>query len=176
MNWSLKLLRPVCAVLAALLLPEAPARAAAPSQLLNKSVFVSFNIAVPSQGSDGSSHNSSRISERVIYISSQGRVFTRVTRKAGRNSEMKEAGPETARLNFVGNSLVGVMQMISGASQLTVSFDPSFQSCTAKVIAGGENGKAIVYKGLNGVTYTATGKAQISGESCSIRDGNALAD
>ena len=151
-----------------------PAANAAPPQLLNKTVFVSFSISVPAKGADGSILTGSRNSQRVIYISSAGRVFARATRQEGRgNSETKEAGPETATVSIAGNKIVG--EFPSGAAQLTVDFDPSFQSCTAQVFAGGESGKPIVFKGLNGVMYTATGKLQFSNASCSIREGNALA-
>ena len=78
-------------------------------------------------------------------------------------------------MRISGNSLVGVMVMPSGASQLTVNFDPSGSSCTAQVVMGAERGKPIVYKGLDGKTYTQTGPAQISGVSCSVRAGNAFA-
>jgi hypothetical protein len=161
--------------LLALALPATTANAA-PAQLLNKTVFISFSVAVPAKGADGSTLSGARNSQRVIYISSAGRVFARASRQAGRSSETKEAGPEATTVRIAGNSLVGVMKYPSGASQLTVSFDPSFQSCTAQILTGGESGKPIVFKGLNGVMYTATGKMQFSGISCSIKDGNALAD
>jgi hypothetical protein len=153
-----------------------PAANAAPPQLLNKTVFVSFSISVPAKGAGGSILTGSRNSQRVIYISSAGRVFARATRQEGRgNSETKEAGPETVTVGVAGNKIVGGMKLPSGAAQLTVDFDPSFQSRTAQVFAGGESGKPIVFKGLNGVMYTATGKMQFSNASCSIREGNALA-
>ena len=78
-------------------------------------------------------------------------------------------------MRISGNSIVGVLPFPSGASQLTVNFDPSFSSCTAQVIMGAEKGKPIVYKGLNGMTYTQTGPAQVSGVSCSVRAGNPFA-
>ena len=61
---------------------------------------------------------------------------------------------------------------VSGAGQLVVSFDSSFQSCTASVTLGRESGKAFKFKGLNGKTFTATGTPTVSTPSCSIREGN----
>ena len=151
---------------------------AAPQQLVNKTINVSFSVSTPAKGSDGSTRVASRQVTRMIYISSQGRLFMKVMRSAGRNSETKERGPEDAgkgSIRFVGNRLVGVLPFISGANQLTISFDPSFQSCTAEMIAGGEGNKPRVWKGINGVTYTATGKTSVSGVSCSIQQGNAFA-
>lgn len=149
---------------------------AAPAQLLNKTVLVSFSVAIPSKGSDGSVMNNPRSIQRTIYISSQGRVFVRSARAVGRNRDSQERGPAENSMRFAGNSLVGVVQFISGASQMTISFDPSFASCAANVLTGADGGKAIKFKGLDGIEYTATGKPQVSGVSCSIRDGNALAD
>lgn len=149
---------------------------AAPSQLLNKTIVVSFGVSAPAKGADGSTLTGTRSSQRTIYVSSQGRIFARANRQAGRNSEQKEMGPEATTIRFSGSSLVGVMKFPSGASQLTINFDSSFQSCTASVIAGGEDGKPIIFKGLNGVMYTTTGKMQFSAVSCAIRNGNAFSE
>ena len=171
---SNKSLAAICTGLAAA--GFASTASAAPRQLLNKTVTVSYSVSAPARGADGSTLNGSRSSTRTIYISNQGRIFARVNRYTGRTSQQKEAGPETSTLRFAGNSLVGVLKFESGASLLTISFDSSFQSCTAELIAGGENGKPIVFKGMNGVMYTTTGKMQFSGVSCSIREGNPFAE
>jgi hypothetical protein len=153
----------------------AAAAEAAPAGMLNKSVTISMSITIPARAEDGTSQANARAITRTIYISSQGRVFARADRRVGKNSQTVERGPGEASLRISGNSLVGVLPFASGASQLTVNFDPSFSSCTAQVIMGAESGKPIVYKGLNGKTYTQTGRAQVSGVSCSVRQGNAFA-
>ncbi len=157
-----------------------PASAQAPKQLHNKSIFTSTTISIPGRGSDGSTSDRPRSIERVIYISSAGRVFAKVTRSVGKNQQQKERGPEASGggggLRFAGNRLTGVLQFQSGASLMNIDFDPSFQSCTVSVIMGRDSGKPIVWKGLNGVTYTSTGAPVIGGHSCSIREGNALAN
>jgi hypothetical protein len=58
---------------------------------------------------------------------------------------------------------------------MTISFDPSYQSCTADLIVGADGDKPRVFKGLNGQTLIGTGKPVVSGISCTIRDGNAFA-
>jgi hypothetical protein len=153
----------------------AAAAHAAPQQLLNKSVTVSLSITIPARGSDGSTQANPRAITRTFYISGQGRVFARADRRVGGRSETTEQGPGEGNARISGNSLVGVMTLPSGASQLTVNFDPSGSSCTAQVIMGAERGKPIVYKGLDGKTYTQTGPAQVSGVSCAVRAGNAFA-
>jgi hypothetical protein len=145
---------------------------AAPEGMLNKTVSIAFTITIPARGADGSTQANPRAITRTIYISSQGRVFVRASRRVGNNSATAERGPGESGLRVSGNSLVGVFVFPSGASQLTVNFDASFSSCTAQIILGAEKGKPIVYKGINGVTYTQTGPAQVSGVSCSVRAGN----
>jgi hypothetical protein len=151
---------------------------AAPPQLLNKTITVSTNVSVPAIGSDGTNMTRSRQKTRMIYVSSQGRLFVRVTQKARREARDKEIGPNEGgtNLHFVGDKLIGNFQFSSGASQLTISFDPSFQNCSADLVIGTEPGKPRVWKSLNGVTLTSTGKSVVTGTSCAIRDGNAFAD
>jgi hypothetical protein len=148
---------------------------AAPEGMLNKSVTISFTITIPARGADGSAQANPRAVTRTLYVSSQGRVFARADRRVGKNSQTVERGPGEAAIRISGNSLTGVLPFPSGASQLTVNFDPSFSNCTAQVIVGAERGKPIVYKGLNGVMYTQTGPVQVSAVSCSVRSGNAFA-
>ena len=151
---------------------------AAPDQLRNKSISVAFSVSIPAKGSNGTTRQNTRQSYRQIYISSQGRVFIKTMKKVKGFSKDREIGPgdgEGGTLRFVGNRMVGVLSFASGASQLSISFDPSFQSCSASVIMGAESGKPIIWKGLDGVMYTSTGKPSVSSPSCSISDGNAFA-
>ena len=166
----------------AILVASLTASHAAPQQLYNKTMLVNMTVTIPGKGSDGSAANLPRSIQRVIYVSSAGRVFSRATRTVGRNQQQKERGPEqnagdaSGSLKFAGNRLVGVLPFRSGATMMNVDFDPSFQSCTVNVVVGRDSGKPIVWTGLNGVTYTSTGAPQVGGLSCSIRDGNALAN
>jgi hypothetical protein len=151
---------------------------AAPSQLLNKSISVSMSVSIPAKSTDGTVSTRQRQISRQIYVSSQGRLFVKIFRRARGGASDSAVGPGEggANLHFAGNKLVGTLAVVSGANQLTISFDPSFQSCTADMIIGTEAGKPRVWKGLNGETFTATGKAVVSGVSCSIRDGNVFAN
>ena len=78
-------------------------------------------------------------------------------------------------LRFEGNKLIGIMQFVSGASQMVITWDSSGGSCNASIMAGRDSGRAIQWKGVNGKTYTATGPVQTSNISCSIAAGNAFA-
>jgi hypothetical protein len=149
---------------------------AAPAALMNKSITVSYATTIPGKKADGSPVSGSRVSVRTIYISSAGRVFARVVRRDGNQSQTKDAAPSDAgnTYRFAGDKLVGVMQFPSGAAQMTISFDAGGQSCSAAIVAGRENGHALKWKGVDGMMREATGAATFSNISCSISPGNAF--
>jgi hypothetical protein len=149
---------------------------AAPAALLNKSITVSYATTIPGKKADGTPVSGSRIATRTVFISSAGRIFARVARRDGNAAETKEAGPGESgnNLRFVGDKLVGVMQFASGASQMTISFDPSGQSCSASIVAGRDSGRTIRWKGVDGTMREATGPVTFSNISCSISPGNAF--
>jgi len=150
---------------------------AAPAELLNKTITISYTTTIPGKSPDGQTISGVRNSVRTVYISSAGRIFARVFRRDRDASATKEAAPgENANtLRFDGNKLVGVMQYVSGASQMVITWDTSGGSCDASILAGRDSGHAIQWKGVNGKTYTATGPVQTSNVSCSIAAGNAFA-
>jgi hypothetical protein len=158
-----------------LLLLSSGLASAAPTQLYGKAISISYSVTANAVAEDGTTSSRPRSVQRTIYISSKGRVFSRSERQAGRNSDTVERGPDATggHFSFQGNRLIGVnTNFISGAGQLVVSFDSSFQSCTASITLGRESGKAFKFKGLNGKTFTATGTPTVSTPSCSIREGN----
>jgi hypothetical protein len=169
----MKAVRTILCLLAAC--AAAPAWAA-PAALLNKSVTVSYAVTIPGKKADGTPVNGTRIATRTVYISSAGRLFGRVARRDGKAAETREAGPGEAgnNLHFVGDKLVGVMQFASGAAQMTVSFDPSGQSCSASIVAGRDNGRPLRWKGVDGTMRESTGPATVSNVTCSILSGNAF--
>src|SRR5262249_12281544 len=130
---------------------------AAPAALLNKSITVSYSTTIPGKTADGRQVTGTRASTRTIYISSAGRIFGRVARRDGNASETKDRAPGENTYRFVGDKLVGVMQFQSGASQMTISFDPSGQSCSASIVAGRDSGRAIRWRMVDGSVREATG-------------------
>ncbi len=162
---------------AAFSLVQSSAIAAAPAALMNKTISTSFTVSIPATGSNGSTRSASRSITKRIYISSAGRVFSETSRRAGGQSERAEKGPDVTAKAFRidGNRLVGVMALGSGASQMVISFDSGFQSCTAQILTGGQGGRPMTWKGMDGVVYTSTGSATTSSPSCSIQTGNAFA-
>jgi hypothetical protein len=165
--------------LAALLLSIGDTWAAgAPAQLYNKAIRVSFTVSVDARAPDGSRSTHPRSVDRVIYVSTKGRVFVRSSRRVGRYSSETERGPAvtSSAFRFSGNRMIGTMPFISGAGQLTVTFNSGFTGCTADAVIGHETGKSFTFKGLNGKTYTALGRPTISQHACSVSDGNPFAN
>jgi hypothetical protein len=138
---------------------------AAPPQLHDKAIVTSVSIAVTARAEDGTSATRPRLIDRTIYVSTKGRLFVRVSRQVGQRNVTRERGPEESAgsFRFQGNTLVGGLSLVSGAAQMTITFDPSFSSCNASVVMGREAGKAMKFKGLDGKTYTVEGKPSRSG-------------
>jgi hypothetical protein len=162
----------------AALLALGPATAlAAPSELLNKTITVSYTTTIPGAAPGGQAISGVRNSVRTVYISSQGRIFARVLRRDRDASATKEAGPgeQGNTFRFEGNKLIGVQSFVSGAAQMVITWDASGQICNATIQSGRDSGRPIQWKGVNGKTFTQTGPVQFSGVSCSIASGNAFA-
>jgi hypothetical protein len=151
---------------------------AAPPQLLDKTIVAAMTVSVNARADDGSFTRGPRHVQRTIYVSSKGRIFVRVARQVGRLSTSRDVAPEESRgaIAFRGSKLVGVLKLPSGAAQMVISFDAAFQSCTLEVLFGREAGRAVKFRGLNGKMYTAEGPFAVSGQSCSVRAGNAFAE
>jgi hypothetical protein len=148
-----------------------------PTALRNKTILVSY-IANANAVSDRGTRSNPRNVAHTIYISSLGRIFTKVDNWHGRDSLTQQGSPEqtAGHYSFDGNRLVGTRKQLGGgASQLVISFDAGFQSCTAAVHQGHESGKPYQYRGLQGELFTATGVPTTSTPTCSIREGNAFA-
>jgi len=74
-----------------MLLPEVSF--AAPAGMLNKTVSVTTEIAIPARADSGQTLTARRSIQKVMYISSAGRVFSRTGRQAGRARETTEVAP-----------------------------------------------------------------------------------
>ena len=167
----------ICSVLLILLGSGFENARAAPAQTLNKTVTVSWSSFVPANCSNGTTNQTARDVTQQIYISTQGRLFAKVAARAGRASKDWSAAPSASgQFRFSGDRLVGTFPQASGAAQMTISFDASYQTCNVAVAHGRESGKPYVWVNLVGATCTATGKATVSSLSCSVSPGNAFAN
>jgi len=149
---------------------------AAPPQLLDKTITVSFTATGIAKSPEGVQKGFNTHVSRIIYVSSAGRLFMRhrATNPRGQ-SRGGDFGPGDGggSFSFQGNRLVGVLPYGTGARQITVTFDPGGSSCSASVIEGGSGG-VIRRKGPDGIMYEITG-ATTSAVSCAIQSGNAFA-
>ena len=152
--------------------------ASAPAQLQNKTITVSWTTSANLTAPDGRQANRSMAVSRIIYVSSQGRVFVRTSRNTGVGSDSTDRGPgETAgTYRFEGGRIVGFNKMFGGANLVSISFDGNFQSCNASVQVGRSAGEGYKTKAPNGQVYAISGTPTYSGVSCSIKSGNPFAE
>ena len=158
-------------------LTDTASGASAPSQLYNKSITVAWGESgVYKRVSDGVNTSPVGKFERIFYISSAGRIFVRGTSSSGRFGGSREAGPEKTSDNvkFEGNSLVGFGVNLGVARRIAATFDAGFSSCTASVTIG-KSGAGTKITGFDGAVYEVISMLP-GASSCSIKDGNALAN
>jgi hypothetical protein len=176
-----RFLSKTCLIATLLATPAASAFADAPQQLYNKTIQIKWSVAVAQTAPDGQKKNVSVAVYHTVYVSSAGRLFERGSRSTKKGTKQSEiapgagvnAGGEATGLHFEGNRLVGATAFAQGARRFVATFDPGFSSCTVSVTFGREAG-GLKRKGVDGVMYTID-STTVSGESCSIRDGNAFA-
>jgi len=156
------------------------AAVAAPRELYNKTISISWAEHTMQKTPDGRTVTPTVMSERIVYVSSAGRVFVRGNRRVdnrrfsgGKQTEAAPGQGGAGTLAFQGNQLVGTAVFSGFARRLTVSFDSGFSSCTANVIYGKSGGPS-TWTSFTGQTHEII-SINVSGTSCSIRDGNAFA-
>jgi hypothetical protein len=157
---------------------------AAPSQLYGKSVIVSWQEdRQQTTGQDAQIRSISASGEFSVYISDAGRPFSRFTmtvssargRRTGTRTNDAVQGEGSARsFNFHGSAMSASMPRGSaGATQVLVTFDGGFQSCSARVVTGKASGAQSTRS-----TSIITGaeveifSVKTSGESCRVQNGN----
>jgi hypothetical protein len=153
---------------------------AAPQQLLNKTVTYSYTNHYKTRSPSGETLEGDDTWTYTVYISSTGRIFQRSFQR-GRMPHDHEPGEtrnvkgQVRRTHFEGNRLVHIVAFASGATRDTVSFDPTFSSCTYEVVFARGSDGSIKFKGRDGKLYENLSHS-FSGYSCSIRDGNSFAN
>lgn len=159
---------------------------AAPSQIYGKSVVVSWNED-RQQRVNGEEivRNVSRSAQFSVYVSSAGKVFSRMGyafsgNRGGLKTGKKDAvsGESSRNVSFTGNSMTMVGGHGSGgARSIHVTFDGGFQGCSAQVVSGKESGassiraKSMVTGEAIEILSIKTGAA-----SCSVKDGNVFGE
>lgn len=166
---------------------EAAPATAAPQQLLDKTVTLSWSAQAVVRDPDGKERQVRNSIKYIIYISSLGRLFEHSSRSLGGRTQGGDVDPNAAKtkigeargLRFEGNRLVAYRGYGggggSGAMRAVATFDSSYSSCTLAVMVGKENGGVIKRQGFDGVVREVL-SVEISGASCSIQNGNAFAN
>lgn len=170
-------LRSILWAFAALLFTAAPAQAA-PAQLVGKSVVISFTENRVQRNSDWPDFRSIVIGGEVdVYISSAGRAFSRVrmTNRGGETGHRDRVGNEAGgAVSFAGNTMTIVRAQGGAARRAVVTFGTGFTSCQASMMFAKPSGQSVI-RDKNmvrpGVTIEIR-SVQVSGISCSVRDGN----
>ncbi len=145
----------------------------APSALLNKSIRVTYNILAPTV--EGIGRDRPSFQTREFYVSSQGRLFSRLIRSSERNTKIDNVAPGGS-YHFENNKIISIQAAITGASRIEVSFDGGYRSCSADVILGRAGTTGFRWTGPDGRQYTLAGTPSVTNMSCSIIDGNIFAN
>ena len=148
----------------------------APQAALNKTVTLSWTTSGTSRRADGTPFSFSNVNTRIIYISSAGRPFVRISVRSKKlMREVNSAPGQSGRshVNFQGDRLVGVEVFDSGARQYTATFDPAFSSCSLSVIDAKSGSTKIKRWGPDGATYELD-NVSTGSPICSIQSGNAF--
>jgi hypothetical protein len=160
----------------------AHAAGGAPPQLVNKTIAVSWTVQNTLVTQDGRTMTPTFGVRRLIYVSTAGRLFLKFAKDTARGSREFDIEPGAAtptggarELRFEGSKLVGTAVNKIGAGRMTISFDQAFSSCTVAVVLGRAGGGPVMRRGPRSGMVEVRAQA-VSGESCSIRDGNAVAE
>ena len=153
---------------------------ASPQQIQNKTITASWSLNNTLVAPNGKTVTGSVHQQRIIYVSSTGRIFVKASFSGPRGNNSAElapgapaAGGRARNVSLQNGRLVGIAELDGGrAGRMEIRFDQSFSSCTVSVIVGRSTGKVIIQR--HGMTLEIVSQ-RVSGESCSIRDGNAFA-
>jgi len=177
----MRAMRGIATTMMAMALPQT-VHAAPPSQLLGKSVTVSWQESRMSRNvGEAAFHNATAAHDLITYVSSEGRVFTRFTgsyRGATGKSEQVAGQGSTRVPRFEG----GTMEIFSpyagggGMRHIVVTFDSGFGSCSASVTNAGQPGTT-VFRGFSLIEKRPVEfhSVSMSGATCSVRAGNVFA-
>jgi hypothetical protein len=158
----------------ATLLLVSTAAIAAPAQIRGKSVIVTWTESRVQRDVRREAFRTfpARI-EMFTYISSNGRVFSRLQTR-GTNDQVAGERGTTRTPSFQGNRMTVVQRFEGLARQTNVEFEANFTACTASVILGKQSGAASGYlRGMGGSGPAREIQSATAGSaSCSIRSSN----
>jgi hypothetical protein len=149
-----------------------------PATLRGKSVVLNWSDNRTVNDMSARQKNVDQTSEIKLYVSEQGRVFSRFERHAGRNdakilTQVSGAPDNYLHWRFEGGSLVADQQFIKGVRRVTITFGDGFRKCSIKVLHGKELGsQAIHYRDYNTNTEYEIITIAVTATSCLVQEGN----
>lgn len=152
-----------------------------PAQLRGKALTLNWiDQRVEKMISDGRERPLTQSSGIIVYVSAEGRYFSKFSRTTGRSSKnLNEVSSDNrGQLNWraEGRTLVADQRFVKGARRLIVSFDDSYGSCTLRVLHGKEAGSAnIEYITFGDKVHVVLQSIQTTSASCSMQAGNPFA-
>lgn len=171
-------------VAVALMMIADPVLAESPRQLLGKTVVIGWNEYRTQRCDDGQTKRGHTSSSLLVYVSENGRLFTRLSRRGARGgANSNDLDPEggnqrsgtgsASNLNasFEGSILAVQNSMQSGARRIQATFNGGFTGCSASVRFGREGGAEIRHRTMDGKMCNII-STDVSGNTCSIRNGN----
>lgn len=171
-------------VAVALMMIADPVLAESPRQLLGKTVVIGWNEYRTQRCDDGQTKRGHTSSSLLVYVSENGRLFTRLSRRGARGgANSNDLDPEggnqrsgtgsASNLNasFEGSILAVQNSMQSGARRIQATFNGGFTGCSASVRFGREGGAEIRHRTMDGKMCNIV-STDVSGNACSIRNGN----
>ena len=115
--------------------------AEAPQQLYNKTIVMNWSEYRVQRADAGDISKTNTSSSLLVYVSSSGRLFTRLSRKNSRRSNSNDLDPEggnqrvgagaagNLRTSFEGQQLLIENSMKSGARRIQATFNSGFSGC-----------------------------------------------
>jgi hypothetical protein len=153
-----------------------------PAALRGESIILNWSDARTIRDDSGRQKDRTQTSEIRLYVSDQGRVFSRLYRSTGPKdtktiSEVSGVGSNYLHWRFEGDSLVADQHFDRGARRVAVSFSDGFRACSITVLHGKEAGaEAIRYTGYDDNIQYEIVAIRVTAANCSMRQGNVFAD
>ena len=176
-------------VAASLAMLASSGASAAPAQLYEKSVVISWSETREQTSSalpDSGARSVTRNGEFSVYISSAGRAFNRLTfsgASMGRRGQMRSGSSEQVggegsgrarSVSFSGRTMTAISPMQGGARRILVTFDTGFSGCSAEVLTGKAGGVSKIGSGslMNPGTRVEILSVKTGAATCRVQNGN----
>jgi hypothetical protein len=153
----------------------------APAGLRGRSLVLSWSDARTVKDMAGQQKNVNQTSEIKLYVSDQGRVFSRFERHTHPNDEkimtqVSGAPNNYLHWRFENGNLIADQQFTKGVRRVTIGFTGGFSNCSVTVLHGKEVGaQAIHYNDYNTNAEYEIITIAVTATSCAMQEGNIFA-